>query len=85
MYLYQAYVPQIRYDKLDTPLLACNLSHFDLEYIDWQGNYLDFDLRSDTKKEVAQWRMADLDGKMFSICKVYPTQANPDPLHKVGF
>jgi hypothetical protein len=26
----QAFVPQIRYDKLGTPLLACNLSYFDL-------------------------------------------------------
>jgi hypothetical protein len=53
------------------------------EYIDWQGNYLDYDLRGDTKKALGQERRAALDGRLFSVCRVYPTEANPDPLHKV--
>jgi hypothetical protein len=65
------------------------LSLFDPEYIDWQGKYADFDLCSDFKEILDEHGDTGQDGpnldngSIFSICKVYPTEANPDPLRKV--
>jgi hypothetical protein len=84
----EAYVPQIRVTGLETPLLACNLGLFDPEYIDWQGKYNDYDLYADSKKRLDKLGFKErdfskLDGIVFSTCKVFPTEANPDPLHKI--
>jgi hypothetical protein len=83
----EAYVPQIRDDGLETPLLACNLGLFDPEYIDWQGKYANYDLYADSEKILQDLGFtgdASLDiNTIFSTCKVYPTEANPDPLHKI--
>jgi hypothetical protein len=69
-------------------LLACNLGNFDPEYIDWQGNYENYDLHTDTMKELShvlpdKANSTSMDGYLFSTCKVYPTKMNPDPLNKV--
>jgi hypothetical protein len=68
-------------------LLACNLGFFDHEYIDWQGNYENYDLHTDVTKELERTQKGReqrlLDGRLFSTCKVFPTKMNPDPLHKL--
>jgi hypothetical protein len=79
----EAYVPQIRVKGLETPLLACNLGLFDPEYIDWQGKYANYDLYADSKKMFGGLDDLSMEGRIFSTCKLYPTEANPDPLHKV--
>jgi hypothetical protein len=48
----QAYVPQMRYKGLETPLIACDISVFDTEYIDWNGNYNEYDLFAEAKDDL---------------------------------
>jgi hypothetical protein len=82
----QAYVPQIIYRGLETPLLACDISGFDHEYIDWSGKYADYDLFTEAKEELHSMfpeKVDTMSGTLFSVCKVYETKANPDPLNKV--
>jgi hypothetical protein len=79
-FTHQAYVPQITYRGLETPLLACDISVFDHEYIDWTGKYADYDIFAEAKTELQELfpeKVDRMSGALFSICKVYPTKVNP--------
>jgi hypothetical protein len=84
----QAYVPQIRYKGLGTPLLACDISLFDHEYIDWAGKYEEYDIFADARTDLKALHshnpvmVASTTANLFSTCRIYPTEANPDPLNK---
>jgi hypothetical protein len=78
----------VRYTGLETPLLACDISGFDHEYIDWNGRYEDYDLFAEASTDLdaldPSGGMTDtMRGVLFSQCKIYPTEANPDPLNKL--
>jgi hypothetical protein len=82
----QAYVPQIKYTGLATNLLACDISHFDHEYIDWAGHFDEYSIFEDAKKDMEALepnKVAGMSGTLFSICQIFPTLANPDPMKKV--
>jgi hypothetical protein len=77
---------QIRYKGLETPLLACDISTFDHEYIDWAGKYKDYDIFSDARKDLRKLHpsmIKIMKGSLFSECRVFPTTSNPDPLNKL--
>jgi hypothetical protein len=79
----QAYIPFVEHAMLETPLLCCDHTLFDHEYIHFQGDAHLYDLFSDvdrvTRTDLSHVNMSAL----FSVCKFYPTADNPDATRKV--
>jgi hypothetical protein len=71
---------------LDYPLLACDIEGFDPEYISWDGNHASNSLFLDAArdiKEICPQMLTNMNGSLFSVCKIYPTKDNPDPTDKI--
>ena len=67
-------------------MLACDISTFDREYIDWAGKYQDYDIFSDARKDLRKLHpsmVKIMKGGLFSECCVFPTASNPNPLCKI--
>jgi hypothetical protein len=82
----QAFVPQIKFKGLSTNLIACDISLFDHEYIDWAGHFDEYNIFLDAKADLEELdpsKVAEMSGTLFSICRIFPTAANPDPLKKL--
>jgi hypothetical protein len=79
----QAYIPFIEHSMLQTPLLCCDHTLFDDEYIHFQGDAHLYDVFADldrvTRADLSHVNMSEL----FSVCKFYPTVDNPDATKKV--
>jgi hypothetical protein len=79
----QAYIPFIGHSLLETPLLCCDQTLFDNEYVHFQGDPTLFDIYADadliTSTDLSKVDMSHL----FSVCKFYPTIDNPDPTRKI--
>jgi hypothetical protein len=78
----QGYVPAIEVPMLDTPLICCDRSGFDSEYIHFQVEYDNYDLYLEVKSELEKKGQEKKLEHLFSKCRYYPTVSNPDPLMK---
>jgi hypothetical protein len=78
----QGYVPAIEVPMLDTPLICCDRSGFDSEYIHFQVEYDNYDLYLEVKCELEKKGEEKKLDNLFSKCRFYPTVSNPDPLMK---
>jgi hypothetical protein len=82
----QAFIPEVIQPGLDYPLLACDIEGFDPEYISWDGDHASNSLFVDAARdieEICPHMLTNMNGSLFSVCKIYPTKDNPDPTDKI--
>jgi hypothetical protein len=86
----QAYIPMVYYHGMETPLLCCDVSGFDDEYLPFQGDHSGYSLYKEgmndlTGKYGQERAEIMLTRNLCSTVTIYPTSANPNPLEKVDF
>jgi hypothetical protein len=79
----QAYIPFFQHQYLEMPLIACDRTKFDDEYIHFQGKYDIYDLFDTVVKKHARAHEKVNMETLFSTCTFFPTVDNPDPLKKI--
>ena len=78
----QGFIPFVMHELLETPLLACDRSEFNDEYIHFQAEYELYDLYLEVKLELEKAGTPEKLAGLFSECRYFPTTENPDPLEK---
>jgi hypothetical protein len=79
----QGFIPCITHEMLETPLIACDKSRINDEYLHFQAEYDLYDIFTDAKELATKHEKEFIAGNIFSTCTYYPTVDNPDPTQKV--
>jgi hypothetical protein len=69
----QGFVPCVTHELLDTPLIACDISSINHEYLHFQADYSVYDVYKDAEQALKKAGKTKNMDDLFSTCTYYPT------------